>query len=75
MNKAQEKRFDREFARGDFTGEYERKIKQFISEELSNQKKKIIEELEKAEVECSGSCGAGCEYAVQDLIKQLNETN
>lgn len=34
-------------------------------------REEIIKKLKKQKVICSGSCGAGCEYLIEDLIKEL----
>ena len=33
----------------------------------------VLRKLRNAEISCGGSCGAGCEYAMQDLIKRMSK--
>lgn len=52
-------------------------FKQFIATLLQEQRdsigKEVVRKLKQAEIACGGSCGAGCEYAVQDLIKAFSK--
>ena len=49
----------------------EAKIWKWHSKIIDDKIEEMIKVLKEAEISCSGSCGAGCEFAVQDLINSL----
>jgi len=44
-----------------------------LMKDLTKEREKIIKILKKQSIKCSGSCGAGCEYLVEKLIKELEK--
>ena len=46
---------------------------ELIKKVKAEEREKIIKILKKQKVECSGSCGAGCELAVENLIISLQK--
>ena len=44
-----------------------------LMKDLTKEKEKITKILKKQSIKCSGSCGAGCEYLVEKLIKELEK--
>ena len=47
------------------------KLWSFVLSLKARWQEEVVDILRKAEITCSGSCGAGCEYAVRDLINAL----